>query len=260
MVCLNATGKYNNGRTAIQGEITAELGVCRVDPTHDPPAKVMQRNRHEPYINLPVDDRIYPSLPPMHPSNQIQGVMAEGTQHALSSLSSSGGPWELSPGPRSSTMERDPLISSFSHPHGPSSSSSAGTSRKGVITVVKSSGGLTVISRKKSGLKGNIHTGAVPPWIRDDDEDDDDDDSERGAEEGSSLVIGPTEDDFKKHLEKERKRKLNPKRVGANFDHSAETSEDWLPSFGRVWNHGPRWRSRKHYRKEVGSKVKKFKK
>lgn len=45
-------------------------------------------------------------------------------------------------------------------------------------------------------------------------------------------------------VEKERKRKLNPKRVGANFDHSAETSEDWLPSFGRVWNHGPRWRSR----------------
>ncbi|KAL3249857.1 hypothetical protein MRX96_055792 [Rhipicephalus microplus] len=37
---------------------------------------------------------------------------------------------------------------------------------------------------------------------------------------------------------------------GANFDHFSKTSEEWLPSFGRVWNFGRRWQSRSQYRKE----------
>lgn len=149
-MCLNATDKYNNGQTAIQGEVAADLGAYRVDLPHDPPAKAMQRNRHEPSVNPPAVNQIYPSLPPMHPSNQIQGVMADGTQHALSFMPlSSGGPRELPPGPSCSTMERDPLISSFSHQPSPGpSSNSAAYSGKGIITTVKSSGGLTVISRK----------------------------------------------------------------------------------------------------------------
>ncbi|XP_006811383.1 centrosomal AT-AC splicing factor-like [Saccoglossus kowalevskii] len=95
---------------------------------------------------------------------------------------------------------------------------------------IKSSGGLTVIQRQGNSKDGNIHTGALPPWLQDDEE--------------KVPVIGPTEEDFLKHLERERKRKLNPNRVGANFDHKIPTNDEWLPSFGRVWNQGRRWQSR----------------
>uniref|UniRef100_A0A670K3E2 Centrosomal AT-AC splicing factor n=1 Tax=Podarcis muralis TaxID=64176 RepID=A0A670K3E2_PODMU len=40
--------------------------------------------------------------------------------------------------------------------------------------------------------------------------------------------------------EKQKLKKLPPNRVGANFDHTSQTGEGWLPSFGRVWNHGRR--------------------
>lgn len=100
--------------------------------------------------------------------------------------------------------------------------------------------------------EGNVHTGATPPWLREDDDD----------EEGASAdnhVIGPSFDAFKKHAERMKKiNHKNPHRVGANFDRKKETSEDWLPSFGRVWNQGPRWQSRHDYRRE--NKVKKSKK
>ncbi|XP_077990479.1 centrosomal AT-AC splicing factor-like [Glandiceps talaboti] len=110
-------------------------------------------------------------------------------------------------------------------------------------TNVKNTSGLTAIHIQDDGT-GNIHTGALPPWLQDDDEGDDEDNSR------NQQVIGPTEEDYKKHLERQRKRKLPPDRVGANFDHSLQTNDQWLPSFGRVWNSGRRWQSRHEYRRE----------
>lgn len=103
--------------------------------------------------------------------------------------------------------------------------------------------------------KGNIHTGARPPWLDDDDDSEEDEDEDGPAKrpcigEISKTPIGPTMEDFQKHLLLEKRKKLNPNRVGANFDHFSETSEQWLPSFGRVWNFGRRWQSRNQYRME----------
>ena len=99
--------------------------------------------------------------------------------------------------------------------------------------------------------KGNIFTGAKPPWLikeRDDDS------------SNETKIIGPSISDLEKHLKKKEKAKLNPKRVGANFDHNInDTSETWLPSFGRVWTQGARWKSRHEYRNEAGVLKKKKK-
>ncbi|XP_068851009.1 centrosomal AT-AC splicing factor isoform X3 [Aphelocoma coerulescens] len=57
--------------------------------------------------------------------------------------------------------------------------------------------------------------------------------------------------------EKQKLKKLPVERVGANFDHTSQTSDSWLPSFGRVWNHGRRWQSRHQFRTESGEKKKK---
>ncbi|XP_065843962.1 centrosomal AT-AC splicing factor-like [Oscarella lobularis] len=90
-------------------------------------------------------------------------------------------------------------------------------------------------------FRGNVHTGATPPWLRDDDDDDDE----------PMPVIGPSEDAFREHVTNERRRKRNPNRVGANFAQKVKETrerqdddEKWLPSFGRVWNHGPRSHSK----------------
>ena len=81
----------------------------------------------------------------------------------------------------------------------------------------------------------NIHTGAVPPWLCHDDCDQ------------TSQTLGPSAAEFENHQVK--KRKLNPNRVGAKFDHRTDNiQKDWLPSFGRVWTHGPRWKSRNEYK------------
>ncbi|KAK7471477.1 hypothetical protein BaRGS_00035871 [Batillaria attramentaria] len=77
---------------------------------------------------------------------------------------------------------------------------------------------------------GNVFTRATPPWLLDE------------ADDGSGE-IGPTMEEFRKHLEREKKRKLPAGRVGAKFNHKAETAAEWLPSFGRVWNHGRRLNS-----------------
>ncbi|XP_040063601.1 centrosomal AT-AC splicing factor isoform X1 [Ixodes scapularis] len=103
--------------------------------------------------------------------------------------------------------------------------------------------------------KGNIFSGARPPWL---DDDDDDDEPASGAPlakrtcvgQISQKPIGPSLEDFKQHREAEKRKKLNPRRVGANFDHFSETSDEWLPSFGRVWNFGRRWQSRHQFRRE----------
>ena len=73
-------------------------------------------------------------------------------------------------------------------------------------------------------------------------------------------MIGPSIDDFQKHKKQKEKSKLNPNRVGVNFDHNVEnTSETWLPSFGRVWVQGARWKSRREFRNEASSMPKKKK-
>ncbi|KAJ8316104.1 hypothetical protein KUTeg_006118, partial [Tegillarca granosa] len=88
--------------------------------------------------------------------------------------------------------------------------------------------------------EGNVHTGGVPPWLRPD------------TDEGDTQKreIGPTVLDFKRHVEQEKKKKLPACRVGAKFDHKTPTSSQWLPSFGRVWNHGRRQQSKSFFEKQ----------
>lgn len=102
--------------------------------------------------------------------------------------------------------------------------------------------GLTFIGHQEASVSGNIHTGAVPPWLLKDPEDD--------SRCKSQDIVGPSLQDFLKHKEQQKLKKLPANRVGANFDHSSDTSEDWLPSFGRVWNSGRRWHSRHQFRQE----------
>ncbi|XP_072283364.1 centrosomal AT-AC splicing factor [Pyxicephalus adspersus] len=105
---------------------------------------------------------------------------------------------------------------------------------------------LTYIGQQVTTDKGNVHTGAVPPWMV-------------SEEEEANTEIGPSLESFLKHREMMKLKKLPPNRVGANFDHTAPTDEGWLPSFGRVWNSGRRWQSRHQYRKESGITGKKRK-
>ncbi|NXV14952.1 CCD84 protein, partial [Cepphus grylle] len=91
---------------------------------------------------------------------------------------------------------------------------------------------LTFIGHQETEGKGNVHTGAKPPWLMEEEED------------GSKQQIGPSYEEFLKQKEKQKLKKLPAERVGANFDHTCQTGESWLPSFGRVWNHGRRWQSR----------------
>ncbi|XP_069470502.1 centrosomal AT-AC splicing factor [Ambystoma mexicanum] len=98
---------------------------------------------------------------------------------------------------------------------------------------------LTFVGHQEMSEKGNIYSGATPPWLIRDEEPGDE------PEE-----IGPSFEEFLKQQEKEKLKKLPPNRVGANFDHTSETHEGWLPSFGRVWNNGRRWQSRHQYRAE----------
>lgn len=101
--------------------------------------------------------------------------------------------------------------------------------------------GLTFIGDQDCYDGGNVHTGAVPPWLLEDPEDE---------SAGNSQDIGPSLQDFLKHKEQQKLKKLPANRVGANFDHGSHTDADWLPSFGRVWNSGRRWQSRHQFRQE----------
>nr|XP_046241327.1 coiled-coil domain-containing protein 84 [Scatophagus argus] len=107
--------------------------------------------------------------------------------------------------------------------------------------------GLTFIGYQDSSNSGNVHTGAVPPWLQDDP-------LEGTSGAAAHPEIGPSLQDFLKQKEQEKLRKLPPNRVGANFDHSSHTDANWLPSFGRVWNSGRRWQSRHQFRQEEGQK------
>ncbi|XP_019741052.1 centrosomal AT-AC splicing factor [Hippocampus comes] len=110
--------------------------------------------------------------------------------------------------------------------------------------------GLTFIGYQNSANSGNVHTGAVPPWFQDDDP------LEGTSTTAMPLEIGPSCQEFLRHKEQEKLKKLPPNRVGANFDHSSHTDANWLPSFGRVWNSGRRWQSRHQFRQEEGQKNK----
>ncbi|NXW40255.1 CCD84 protein, partial [Nyctiprogne leucopyga] len=103
---------------------------------------------------------------------------------------------------------------------------------------------LTFIGHQETEGKGNVHTGAKPPWLTEE-------------EDGSKQQIGPSYEEFLKQKEKQKLKKLPAERVGANFDHTSQTGDSWLPSFGRVWNHGRRWQSRHQFRTESGEKKKK---
>nr|XP_056716806.1 centrosomal AT-AC splicing factor [Euleptes europaea] len=107
---------------------------------------------------------------------------------------------------------------------------------------------LTFIGHQETQGKGNVHTGAKPPWLLEEEE------------ENSKGQIGPSYEEFLKEKEKQKLKKLPPDRVGANFDHTSQTGEGWLPSFGRVWNHGRRWQSRHQFKAEEGQKKPKRKK
>lgn len=107
--------------------------------------------------------------------------------------------------------------------------------------------GLTFIGYQDSSNSGNVHTGAVPPWLQDDP-------LEGTSGAATHPEIGPSLQEFLKQKEQEKLKKLPPNRVGANFDHNSHTDPNWLPSFGRVWNSGRRWQSRHQFRQEEGKK------
>ncbi|XP_065907770.1 centrosomal AT-AC splicing factor-like isoform X2 [Dysidea avara] len=114
---------------------------------------------------------------------------------------------------------------------------------QGTGLIVRTPSSSTVPSSNKSKQHhGNVHTGATPPWLRPDDDDSD-------VEEPVSKRprhIGPCEEEFKKHREHVIRSKLNPNRVGANFykEKKNMSGDNWLPSFGSVWNYGARSKSK----------------
>lgn len=93
--------------------------------------------------------------------------------------------------------------------------------------------------------EGNVHTGATPPWLKEDEE------------EKEASVIGPSLDAFLLHRDQQRRASKNPNRVGADFHRTKpkEDSDDWLPSFGRVWNAGSRTESRSEFCQEIKKAV-----
>ncbi|XP_075960471.1 centrosomal AT-AC splicing factor [Anarhichas minor] len=150
---------------------------------------------------------------------------------------------ELFNGPNGTDVSAEDAVSSQFTPQG--SDHQAGSSF--VESMVKApraaaGQGLTFIGYQDSNT-GNVHTGALPPWLQQD------------PLEGTSAAhpeIGPSLQEFLKQKEQEKLKKLPPNRVGANFDHSSHTDANWLPSFGRVWNSGRRWQSRHQFRQEEG--------
>lgn len=113
-----------------------------------------------------------------------------------------------------------------------------------VYTVSAESDGLTAVAISFDTNNGNIHSGAVPPWLRPE--------KDESHPASQAKMYGPSADDLQKYLDAKKKSKLNPNRVGVNFDHAINRNDaNWLPSFGRVWNQGARWKSRHEYRREV---------
>ncbi|XP_041792160.1 coiled-coil domain-containing protein 84 [Chelmon rostratus] len=169
-------------------------------------------------------------------------------QEVLQSLLEREAEPELFNGPNSTDMSAEDAVSSQFTAQGLDRPTGSGFVDSMVEVPWAAPGqGLTFIGYQDSSNSGNVHTGAVPPWLQDD------------PLEGTSAAaahpeIGPSLQDFLKQKEQEKLRKLPPNRVGANFDHSSHTDANWLPSFGRVWNSGRRWQSRHQFRQEEGQK------
>lgn len=111
--------------------------------------------------------------------------------------------------------------------------------------VIGSHGLTAIVPKQIAGVRGNVHTGATPPWLRGDD-----------AGPSAPSVIGPSVDEFILHRERKKRAGKDPRRVGADFHIKLATqkhpdSDNWLPAFGRVWNHGPRLHSKKEYLLEM---------
>ncbi|XP_043725261.1 TITAN-like protein isoform X2 [Telopea speciosissima] len=123
------------------------------------------------------------------------------------------------------------------------------------IQVVQS---LTPVSQLLAGEpKGNVHSGALPPWFEEKNED-----NQLSVEVNTGLCTSSFASPLK-NLGKTQK--LNPKRVGAAWAEkrkmelekekrgeivSGNCDTDWLPNFGRVWQSGSRKESRKEFEKE----------
>ncbi|KAM9858808.1 centrosomal AT-AC splicing factor [Aulostomus maculatus] len=155
---------------------------------------------------------------------------------------------ESSNGPSGSDISAEGAVSSQFMPQGPEQQA-GGSFVDSMVEVpwASTEQGLTFIGYQDSSNSGNVHTGAVPPWLQDDP-------LEGTSGSAAHPEIGPSLQEFLKQKEQEKLRKLPPNRVGANFDHSSHTDANWLPSFGRVWNSGRRWQSRHQFRQEEGQK------
>lgn len=115
---------------------------------------------------------------------------------------------------------------------------------------------ITSSSSSSSKAHGNVHTGATPPWLMQDDCDKEDDNDVKEPNCKRMCIIGPSEEQFKQHREHVIRSKLNPNRVGANFyqEKLSMAGDSWLPSFGGVWNYGPRSKHKKVQSKSSGHK------
>merc|ERR1712150_63273 len=87
-------------------------------------------------------------------------------------------------------------------------------------------------------------TEMIPPWLQ----------IEDANENNDEPVAGPSIDLFLKSVA--RKKEVSSRssvKVGANFDRREKYSDNWLPSFGGVWNEGARWKTRVSYPKRNGA-------
>uniref|UniRef100_UPI00398E338B centrosomal AT-AC splicing factor n=1 Tax=Pristiophorus japonicus TaxID=55135 RepID=UPI00398E338B len=158
---------------------------------------------------------------PQAEQNSVDGLPAFSIDHYERRAVSTCSAEEMEPGPSGVNLPRH----------------SGGVTNGQTLTFV---GDQFQISEPKT---GNIHTGAIPPWLIDE-----------GNPDTTPKPIGPSYEEFIQQKEKEKLKKLPPNRVGANFNHTSETDDSWLPSFGRVWNDGRRWQSRHQFRLEEGKK------
>ncbi|XP_052175244.1 TITAN-like protein isoform X2 [Diospyros lotus] len=114
---------------------------------------------------------------------------------------------------------------------------------------------LTQISSIVQEAKGNVHSGAPPPWF------------DASEEDTLSTRIKPElrSSNLASLNKPGKSQKLNPKRVGAawaerrkvemEMEKRGETvannfDSNWLPNFGRVWQYGTRKESRKEFEVE----------
>ena len=104
-----------------------------------------------------------------------------------------------------------------------------------------------ITSSSSSKVHGNVHTGATPLWLMQDDDEEEEDSDVKEPDCKKMCVTGPSEEQFKQRREHVICSKLNPNRVGTNFYKEKQnmSGDSWLPSFGGVWNYGPRSKHKK---------------